>query len=74
MRVDLVARYASGQEICLNDELIEQGFAEKAEESFLSEVSLGFYLFNSYAIELVKLRQDNRLSYKRKVWRRKEIE
>ncbi|RUS84472.1 hypothetical protein EGW08_007768 [Elysia chlorotica] len=37
VRVDLVARYPTGQEICLNDELIEQGFAEKAEESFLSE-------------------------------------
>ncbi|GFO22448.1 tudor domain-containing protein 1 [Plakobranchus ocellatus] len=37
VRVDLVARYANGQEICLNDELMEQGFAERAEESFLSE-------------------------------------
>ena len=43
MRVELVARYSNGQEICFNDELVEQGFAERAEESFLSEVSYAFF-------------------------------
>lgn len=36
VRVDLVMRYPNGQEVSLNEELIDQGFAETAEESFLS--------------------------------------
>ncbi|KAI8787906.1 ATP-dependent RNA helicase TDRD9 [Biomphalaria glabrata] len=37
VRVELVAKYNNGQEVCFNDELINQGFAVAAEESFLSQ-------------------------------------
>lgn len=37
VRVDLVAKNPNGQEICYNDELIQQEFAVPAEESFLSQ-------------------------------------
>ncbi|XP_059163764.1 ATP-dependent RNA helicase TDRD9-like isoform X2 [Physella acuta] len=37
VRVSLVTRYPNGQEICVNDELIQQEFAVQAEETFLSQ-------------------------------------
>ncbi|KAH9490788.1 ATP-dependent RNA helicase tdrd9 [Bulinus truncatus] len=37
VRVELVAKYSNGQEVCFNDELVNQGFAIAVEESFLSQ-------------------------------------
>lgn len=40
VRVELVYKFPNGLEICLNEKLIEHGFADKAEESFRSQVCI----------------------------------